>query len=189
MAVVDRKAPQATALCSAVVSASQVRSPAHHSHHLPNPHHSPSCVTAQVLGEALNLHWSSCSRRWRALEQRSGPLKRAARMGEVCGLRAASRARVALTCDGTAVAGVWPSWASGAWCMVLRMNGECPEPTGPNRTLLVGRSVVLERLETCGTRVNTPCIKRNSKSSYAVPPSSAASHRTPTAIYSQRVTN
>ena len=55
MAVVDRKAPQATALCSVVVSASQVRSPAHHSHHLPNPHHSPSCVTAQVLGEALNL--------------------------------------------------------------------------------------------------------------------------------------
>jgi len=59
--MVDRMAARATALCLLIISASH------------------------VLGEALSLQCSSCSRRWRALEQRNGPNKRPARVREGCG--------------------------------------------------------------------------------------------------------
>jgi len=48
---------------------------------------------------------------------------------------------------------VWPSWASGAWCMVLTIVASVLSPLVRTVHLYVGRSVVLERLEACRTRV------------------------------------
>lgn len=81
--VVDPLAAGATALCPAVVAASHVSSLARLRALLMSDHRSLSRVTAQVLGEALSLQCSSCSRRSGALEQRDGPYGRAAWGSEV----------------------------------------------------------------------------------------------------------
>jgi hypothetical protein len=54
----------AAAPTAPMVSALEPRSLAHPSHLPMYPHHTPSRVTAQVLGEAQSYHCSSCSRRW-----------------------------------------------------------------------------------------------------------------------------
>ena len=89
----------AAAPTARMVSALEARSLAHPSHPPMYPHHTPSRVTAQVLGEALSLQCSSCSRRSGALEQRDGPYGRAAWRSEVEESWAARRAHDVLACE------------------------------------------------------------------------------------------
>mmetsp|Transcript_10015 Transcript_10015/g.25869 ORF Transcript_10015/g.25869 Transcript_10015/m.25869 type:complete len:203 (-) Transcript_10015:171-779(-) len=74
-------------------------------------------------------------------------------MGEVCGFAGGEQGACYARLCWHRGRGVWPSWASGAWCMVLTIVASVLSPLVRTVHLYVGRSVVLERLEACRTRV------------------------------------
>ena len=74
-------------------------------------------------------------------------------MGEVCGFAGGEQGACYARLCWHRGRGVWPSWASGAWCMVLTIVATVLSPLVRTVHLYVGRSVVLERLEACRTRV------------------------------------